>query len=81
MSDASWSVGTYEPLGSPLVEAVTATGGGDAKTFRNAGVPTVDFAFGTDTAHAVDEYVTVEALERNAAVFTQLLAVWAASGA
>ena len=96
MSDASWSVGTYEPLGSPLVEAVTATagrvvdapvrrrsatGGGDAKTFRNAGVPTVDFAFGTDTAHAVDEYVTVEALARNAAVFTQLPAVWAASGA
>ena len=96
IADASWSVGTYEPLGSPLVEAVTATagrvvdapvrrrsatGGGDAKKFRNAEVPTVDFAFGTDTVHAVDEYVTVEALARNAAVFTQLPAVWAASGA
>jgi len=94
VADASWSVGTYEPVGSPLVEAVTATagrvvdapirrrsatGGGDAKKFRNAGVPTVDFAFGTDTAHAVDEYVTVEALARNAAVFTRLPAVWAAT--
>ncbi len=96
ITDTSWSVGTYEPIESPLVEAVTAaagsvvdapirrrsaTGGGDAKTFRNAGIPTVDFAFGTDTVHAVDEYITVEALARNAAVFTRLPALWAASGA
>ena len=96
IADASWSVGTHEPIDSPLVEAVTATaegvvdapirrrsatGGGDAKTFRNAGVPTVEFAFGTDTAHAVDEYVTVEALARNADVFTRLPAAWAAATA
>lgn len=94
VANASWSVGTYEPVESPLVEAVTAavgsvvdapirrrsaTGGGDAKKFRSAGIPTVEFAFGTDTVHAVDEYITAEALARNAAVFTRLPTVWAAS--
>jgi len=96
IADTSWSVGTYEPIDRPLVEAVTATahevvdapvhrrsatGGGDAKKFRNAGIPTVEFAVGTDTAHATDEYVTVEALSRNAEVFTRLPAAWAASTA
>ena len=89
--DASWSVGSYETVESPLVEAVTrtaedvteeriyrrsATGGGDAKTFRHAGVPTVEFGFGTDTVHAVDEYTTVEALRQNAAVYARLPAAW-----
>ncbi|UHH14387.1 M20 family metallopeptidase [Halobacterium litoreum] len=87
VADASWSVGTYEPIDSPLVEAVTgvasdvsgervyrrsATGGGDAKSLRNAGVPTVEFGFGTDTAHAADEYTTATALAWNAAVYTRL---------
>ncbi len=92
IADVSWSVGSHEPVDSPLVEAVTATaadvsgdriyrrsatGGGDAKTFRHAGVPTVEFGFGTDTVHAVDEYTTVEALRRNAAVYARLPGVWA----
>ena len=87
IADVRWSVGSYEPVDSPLVEAVTdtagrvaddriyrrsATGGGDAKTFRHAGIPTVEFAFGTDTVHAVDEYTTVQALEWNAAVYGRL---------
>lgn len=91
VADVGWSVGTYEPVDSPLVEAVTgtasdavgdrlyrrsATGGGDAKKFRQAGIPTVEFALGTDTVHAADEYTTVEALTRNAAVYTRLPAVW-----
>ena len=91
IADVSWSVGSHEPVESPLVEAVTktaedvvgdriyrrsATGGGDAKTFRHAGVPTVEFGIGTDTSHAVDEYTTVEALTRNAAVYARLPAVW-----
>jgi succinyl-diaminopimelate desuccinylase len=91
VADASWSVGTYESLERPLVEAVTtaataeadgrvyrrsATGGGDAKSFRRADIPTVEFAFGTDTVHATDEYTTVTALERNAAVYTRLPALW-----
>jgi succinyl-diaminopimelate desuccinylase len=91
IADASWSVGSYEPPDSPLVEAVatvargvgdeeidrrSATGGGDAKKFRHAGVPTVEFAFGTDTVHAVDEYTTAEALAGNAEVYTRLPAVW-----
>jgi len=81
VADVSWSVGTAEPVESPLVEAVSssaeettgervyrrsATGGGDAKTLRNVGIPTVEFALGTDTVHAVDEYTTVEALVGNA---------------
>lgn len=91
IADVSWSVGTYEPLRSPLVDAVTttaravtderiyrrsATGGGDAKKFRQAGIPTVEFALGTDTAHAVDEYTTADALTLNAEVYTRLPEVW-----
>jgi succinyl-diaminopimelate desuccinylase len=92
VEDVSWSVGTAEPIRSPLVEAVasagedatgdrvyrrSATGGGDAKTLRNAGIPTVEFALGTDTVHAVDEYTTVDALVGNATVYARLPALWA----
>jgi len=84
ITDVSWSVGTAEPINSPLVEAVTtvaadvtgdrvyrrsATGGGDAKKLRNAGIPTVEFALGTDTVHAVDEYTTSDALVGNAVTY------------
>ncbi|MFO8114804.1 MAG: M20/M25/M40 family metallo-hydrolase [Halorubrum sp.] len=92
ITDVSWSVGTAERPDSPLVEAVastaaevtgdrvfrrSATGGGDAKTLRNAGVPTVEFALGTDTVHAVDEYVPIDALEGNALVYARLPSAWA----
>ena len=91
IANVSWSVGTYESINSPLVEAVTttaeaavdervyrrsATGGGDAKKFRSAGIPTVEFAFGTDTVHAVDEYTTTKALTRNATVYIRLPEIW-----
>ncbi|PGF14119.1 acetylornithine deacetylase [Natrinema sp. CBA1119] len=94
VADVSWSVGTAEPVESPLVEAVSssaeettgervyrrsATGGGDAKTLRNAGIPTVEFALGTDTVHAVDEYTTVEALVGNATSYARLPELWAAA--
>jgi len=94
ITDVSWSVGTAEPPGSPLVEAVastaadvtdervfrrSATGGGDAKTVRNAGIPTVEFALGTDTVHAADEYVPVDALANNALVYARLPSAWAAA--
>jgi succinyl-diaminopimelate desuccinylase len=87
IDDVSWSVGTHESLESPLVGAVTesatavtedriyrrsATGGGDAKKLRNAGIPTVEFGIGTDTVHAVDEYTTVDALQDNALVYATL---------
>ena len=87
VADVSWSVGTTEALDSPLVAATSevaaavsgdrvyrrsATGGGDIKDPRNAGLSAVEFAFGTETAHAPDEYITVEALKRNAAAFTRL---------
>lgn len=85
--DVSRSIGTYESLDSPLIEAITetangvtdskiyrrsATGGGDVKTLRNHGVSTVEFAFGTDTVHAVDEYITSDDLMKNTQVFTRL---------
>ncbi|WP_336136130.1 M20 family metallopeptidase [Natronomonas amylolytica] len=94
IADVSWSVGTAEPLDSPLVEAVaataedvagervyrrSATGGGDAKKLRNAEIPTVEFAFGTDTVHAVDEYTTVDALVGNATVYARLPAALASA--
>jgi len=87
IADVSWSVGTAEPIDGPLVEAVTtaaetvtgdriyrrsATGGGDAKRLRNAGISTVEFALGPDTAHAVDEYTTLDALAANARTYARL---------
>lgn len=87
IADMSWSRGTYEPFDSPLAAAISheaetvagepvyrrsATGGGDAKNLRNEGISAVEFAFGTDTAHAVDEYLPVRALQNNAVVFTRL---------
>jgi succinyl-diaminopimelate desuccinylase len=91
IADVSWSVGTAETPDSPLVEAVastaedvtgervfrrSATGGGDAKTLRNADIPTVEFALGTDTVHAPDEYVPVDVLVDNAVVYARLPATW-----
>ncbi|MFB6362128.1 MAG: M20 family metallopeptidase [Halobacteriales archaeon] len=87
VADLTWSIGTYLDLEQPIVRATheiaqqvtgervyrrSATGGGDAKTLRNAGVPTVEFALGTDTVHADDEYTTVDILRGNAQVYTQL---------
>ncbi|EMA46869.1 acetylornithine deacetylase/succinyl-diaminopimelate desuccinylase [Halococcus morrhuae DSM 1307] len=91
IADVSWSIGTAETPDSPLVEAVTSaaesvtntrvyrrsgTGGGDAKKLRNTGIPTVEFALGTDTVHAIDEYTTVESLLGNALVYTRLPSAW-----
>jgi succinyl-diaminopimelate desuccinylase len=94
IEDVSWSVGSYEPIDSPLVESVaetaadatgdriyrrSATGGGDAKALRHEGVPTVEFGLGTDTVHAVDEYSTREALGGNLDLFTRLPYAFAAA--
>ena len=93
IADVSWSRGSHEPIDSPLVEASaaaaepvadgpvyrrSATGGGDAKSLRHDGIPTVEFGFGTDTAHAVDEYTTVEALAQNAEAYARLVGEYAA---
>lgn len=87
VAEVSWSVGTYLDLDEPIVRAThavaesvtgeqvfrrSATGGGDAKTLRNAGIPTVEFALGTDTVLADDEYTTVDILRDNALVFARL---------
>jgi len=89
IADVSWSTGTYEPLSSPLVSALqstvsavtgkslharSATGGGDVKKLRNAGIPTVEFGVGTDTVHGVDEYTTIEALRKNTEIYAGLVA-------
>ncbi len=94
ITDVSWSKGTVEPIDSPLVDAVastaadvtgdrifrrSATGGGDAKRLRNAGIPTVEFGFGTDTVHAADEHITVDALVNNALVYTGSTHRWASA--
>ncbi|WP_018257374.1 M20 family metallopeptidase [Halomicrobium katesii] len=91
ITDISWTRGSYEPLGSPIVEASawaaervvddqvyrrSATGGGDAKVLRHNGIPTVEFGFGTQTAHGTDEYTTTEALVRNAISFGTLPALY-----
>ena len=91
IADVSWSVGTAEAADSPFVEAVASTaaavtdtrvyrrsgtGGGDAKKLRNAGIPTVEFALGTDTVHAPDEYVPVDLLVDNAVIYTRLPAAF-----
>ena len=93
VADVSWSVGTAEDPNGSLVEAVastaaavtgdrvlrrSATGGGDVKKLRNAGVSTVEFALGTDTLHAPDEYVPVDALVDNAVAYAQIPAAWRA---
>jgi len=91
IADVSWSVGTAEAPDSPLVEAVastaatvtgerifrrSATGGGDTKKLRNAGIPAVEFALGTDTVHSPDEYVPIDVLVDNAVVYAQLPEAW-----
>lgn len=87
ITEASWSLGTYEPIEAPIVTATTesaaavageriyrrsATGGGDAKLLREAGISTVEFAFATETSHAVDEFTTATILTRNGAVYSRL---------
>jgi succinyl-diaminopimelate desuccinylase len=87
IGDLSWSIGTYERLESLLVDATAAvvedltgdrvyrrcaTGGGDGKELRNAGISTVEFGLGTDTVHAVDEYTTPGAVAGNAQVYARL---------
>ena len=96
IKDVDWSVGTYEPIDGPLVSAVvetaesvvgehvyrrSATGGGDAKALRNAGIPTVEFGLGTDSVHAVDEYTTVQILELNARIYAALPGAFVAATA
>lgn len=94
IQSTDWSEGTYEPPGRPLVEAVqtvseavtgertfarSATGGGDAKALRNDGLSTVEFALGTETAHAVDERTTRQALCQTAQIYAHLPAAFDSS--
>jgi succinyl-diaminopimelate desuccinylase len=52
--------------------ARSATGGGDAKALRNDGLSTVEFALGTETAHAVDERTTRQAICQTAQISAHL---------
>ncbi|QCS42858.1 M20 family metallopeptidase [Natrinema versiforme] len=87
LANVTSKAGSYTAPESAIVRAVTsvaedvlptpvyrrfATGSGDAQVFRDNGVPTVEFATGTGTAHAVDEYTTVDKLRRNALVYARL---------
>ncbi|MEF8854419.1 MAG: M20/M25/M40 family metallo-hydrolase, partial [Haloarculaceae archaeon] len=87
VADVSWSVGSAVAIDAPVVDATvavahaatgeriyrrSATGGGDAKDLRHAGISTVEFALATDTAHAVDEYTTTDILRANARIYAAL---------
>jgi succinyl-diaminopimelate desuccinylase len=87
IADVSMEDGTFVDPSDPFVEMVTrtgervagtqvfrqcATGGGDAKQLRNAGIPAVECAVGSDTAHAVDEYVSIDDIERTTDWYTRL---------
>jgi succinyl-diaminopimelate desuccinylase len=84
IADVSWTEGSFVPLDSPIATSSaraadsvvedevfrrSATGGGDAKTLRRIGIPTVEFGFGTQSAHGVEEYTTREALARNVTAY------------
>lgn len=87
ITDVSIKEGTYtDPTGS-FVEGVVdvgreiggqrvfrqcATGGGDVKKLRAAGVPAVECAVGSETAHQVDEYISVDALVATAQWYRRL---------
>ena len=92
ISDVSMQEGTYTDPDDPFVETVVdagravggqrvfrqcATGGGDVKKLRQAGIPAVEAAVGSDTAHQVDEYISVDALESTAAWYGRLPALLA----
>jgi len=92
LADISWSVGSNVAIDSPIVDAVSSvagrvtgetlsrrsgTGGGDAKPMRRAGIPTVEFALDTDTAHATDEFTTTDLLVQNAQIYAALPAALA----
>lgn len=87
IADVSFESGTYVDPEHPLVDSVgaagreladgrvsryCATGGGDAKKLRATGVPAVECAVGSDTAHAVDEHITIDALDRTAEWYLRL---------
>lgn len=87
ITKVTWTGGSYTDPDTPLVRAATrvaeavmptpvyrrfATGSGDAQAFREHGVPTIEFATGTGTAHATDEYTTVGQLRRNARAYASL---------
>lgn len=87
ITDVSIQEGSYTDPAAPFVEGVIAvgynivgqrvfrrcaTGGGDVKKLRAAGIPAVEAAVGSDTAHQVDEYVSVDALEATAEWYRRL---------
>ena len=87
ITDISWKDGTYVDPSHPFVDAAVetgqtltgtrvhrhcATGGGDAKKLRAAGIPSIECAVGSDRAHAVDEDGPIAALERTTAWYARL---------
>lgn len=90
--DVSAKGGTYVDPEHPFVNAVAtaapsdeeattfcATGGGDVKSLRSAGIPAVESAVGTSTSHKADEYITSDALDRTATWYRRLPVQLAAS--
>jgi len=86
--------GTYSDPDHPFVETVIeaggavgdqrmfrqcATGGGDVKKLREIGIPAVEAAVGSETAHQADEYISVDALAATATWYSRLPSLLAAS--
>lgn len=59
-------------IGGQRVFRQCATGGGDVKKLRAAGIPAVESAVGSETAHQVDEYISISALEATADWYCRL---------
>jgi succinyl-diaminopimelate desuccinylase len=87
LTDITWTEGTYTKPETDLVRAMArvvdetvptpayrrfATGSGDAQVFREQGIPTVEFATGTGTTHATDEFTTLDKLRQNAMTYALL---------
>lgn len=85
------TTGTFEAADSPVVNPTLeaarrvtgdriyrrcASGGSDARLFRNAGIPSVEFGLGIGNAHATNEHTTVETIVGNAAVYSLLPWLW-----
>ncbi|WP_138005563.1 M20 family metallopeptidase [Halalkalirubrum salinum] len=67
-----WVVEVGQEVGDQRVFRRCATGGGDVKKLRAAGIHAVEAAVGSDTAHQADEYVPLDALEATAEWYRQL---------
>ena len=66
-------------VGDQWVFRQCATGGGDVKKLREIGIPAVEAAVGSETAHQADEYISVDALAATSTWYSRLPSLLVAS--